>query len=177
MANRSLHQINFARLIAKSENEKQINQLKKTTTHTSSVYIDKNIIQNKSNKIKSTSLFFKYYEEKLNNWKKKDDSKRKKDNIFYSPHLFKSIQNRLYIMPLWSSVMVGELMQKTYSDLELKYKEFLVASAQSSKTDRDRENITTVKKLEKGDCQAKQPKLFFLLFLFSGRVLSKTYPY
>lgn len=109
MANRSLHQINFARLIAKSKDEKQMNQRKKTaTTHTSSVYLDKNIIRNKSNKIKSTSLFFKYYEDKLNNWKKKDDSKRKKNNIFYAPHLFKSIQNRLYIMPLWSSVMVGD---------------------------------------------------------------------
>jgi hypothetical protein len=53
----------------------------------------------------------------LKNWTKKIKTKGEKNNRFYAPHLFKSIQNRLYMMPLWSSVMVGDWQDMTGKQL------------------------------------------------------------
>lgn len=64
--------------------------------------------------IKEKSPFRSYYDLLL----QKDKQKRltpleAHPNLYFAPELFELIRNRLYLMPLWSSVMIGDWCSMT----------------------------------------------------------------
>ena len=63
----------------------------------------------KKAEIKKNSPFLKYYENIFQHFQKTIMPIEKKDNnIFYSPDLFELIKNKMYLMPLWTGVMIKQ---------------------------------------------------------------------
>ena len=59
--------------------------------------------------LKKLSPFFKYFEKKIIQFRKSmitNDSAGLSDNEFYSPPLFDILMGQLYLLPIWSGIMI-----------------------------------------------------------------------
>ncbi len=74
-------------------------------------YID---FEKSDDEIKSNSKYRKYYDELILSFKSTSSAFGPSPyNIFYSPRLFELIYDKLYLMPLWSGVMVQQTASVT----------------------------------------------------------------
>ena len=82
--------------------------------HESNIYFSNDL----KNSTKYMSPFFHYYESKISEYKEKikilsnHDQQLNKKNQFYSPELFNLIQNKLYLLPLWTGVIIKSHFKK-----------------------------------------------------------------